>query len=49
MSTTPIDVARRVLADRPSLPGDPAEWGRRMGLTPGQALKLIREEERKRK
>lgn len=49
MSTTAIDMARRVLADRQALPGDAAEWGRRMGITPGQAIKLIREEERKRK
>jgi len=49
MSSVAMDMARRALSTRETLPADPAEWGRAWGLRPGEALKLIREEERKRK
>lgn len=49
MSSVAIDMARRALAGRAVLPVNADEWGRSFGLKPGESLKLIREEERKRR
>lgn len=49
MSSVPLDLARRALQTRATLPADVDVWRRAFAITPGEATRLVRAEQARRR